>query len=84
MVLYSLKVVEPINFIPSLPNTGFSRLDASMTPPEVAPAPIMVCISSINSIAFGIEESSFKIPLSLFSKSPRYLVPASKDPISNE
>ena len=73
-----------MNLIPSFPKTGLSKLDASITPPEVAPAPIMVWISSIKRIAFGMAESSFKIPLSLFSKSPRYLVPANKDPISRE
>ena len=84
MVRYSLKVVEPINLIPSLPKIGFNRFEASITPPEVAPAPMIVWISSINKIAFGIFANSFKIPLSLFSKSPRYLVPANKEPISNE
>jgi hypothetical protein len=32
---------------------GLSRLDASMAPPEVAPAPITVWISSMKRIAPG-------------------------------
>ena len=34
-------------------SAGFSRLEASMAPPEVAPAPITVWISSMNMIAPG-------------------------------
>ena len=34
-------------------SAGFSRFDASIAPPEVAPAPITVWISSMNRIAFG-------------------------------
>ena len=32
---------------------GFNRFEASMAPPEVAPAPITVWISSMNRIAPG-------------------------------
>ena len=35
-------------------SAGFSRLDASIAPPLVAPAPITVWISSMNRIAFGV------------------------------
>ena len=34
-------------------SAGFSRFDASMAPPEVAPAPITVWISSMNMMALG-------------------------------
>ena len=34
-------------------SAGLSRLDASMAPPEVAPAPITVWISSMNMMAPG-------------------------------
>ncbi len=34
-------------------SAGFSRLEASIAPPEVAPAPITVWISSMNRIAPG-------------------------------
>ena len=83
-VLYSLKVVEPMNLMGLLPSIGLSKFEASITPPEVAPAPIIVWISSINNIALSIFERSFRITFSLFSKSPLYLVPASKEPISSE
>ena len=32
-------------------NAGLSKLEASIVPPDAAPAPIRVCISSINKIA---------------------------------
>ena len=34
-------------------SAGFSRLDASIAPPEVAPAPMTVWISSMKSTAPG-------------------------------
>jgi len=34
-------------------SAGFNRFDASMAPPEVAPAPITVWISSMKSTAPG-------------------------------
>ena len=52
-------------------SAGFSRLEASMAPPEVAPAPITVWISSMNSTAFGWFSSSFTTCLTRSSKSPR-------------
>ena len=39
-------------------SAGFSRFDASIAPPEVAPAPITVWISSMNRIASGCSSSS--------------------------
>ena len=54
-----------------------------MTPPEVAPAPMIVCISSMNSIELGCLFNSVITLFSLFSKSPRYFVPASKAPRSS-
>ena len=64
-------------------STGLMRLEASMTPPEAAPAPITVWISSMNRIAPGSFFSSPMTPLRRFSKSPRYLVPAMSAPISS-
>ena len=52
-------------------SAGFSRLDASMAPPEVAPAPITVWISSMNSTACGFCSSSFTTAFRRSSKSPR-------------
>ena len=65
-------------------NAGFRRLLASITPPDAAPAPIIVCISSINNTAFSFFFNSFKSDLNRFSKSPRYLVPARSAPRSRE
>ncbi|MNW00665.1 hypothetical protein D3C71_1961900 [compost metagenome] len=55
-----------------------------MVPPDAEPAPMMVWISSMNSTALGI---FFSAPITLlrrFSKSPRYLVPATSAPRSSE
>ena len=52
-------------------SAGFSRFDASMAPPEVAPAPITVWISSMNSTAFSWPSSSPITAFSRSSKSPR-------------
>ena len=52
-------------------SAGFSRFEASSAPPEVAPAPITVWISSMNRIASGCFSSSFMTALSRSSKSPR-------------
>ena len=67
-----------------LPSAGLRRLDTSKDPPEAEPAPIMVCISSMNNIALSLVSKNFKTSLSLFSKSPLYFVPAIKAAISNE
>ena len=52
-------------------SAGFSRLEASIAPPEVAPAPITVWISSMNRIAPGCASSSASTAFSRSSKSPR-------------
>jgi hypothetical protein len=52
-------------------SAGFNRFDASMAPPEVAPAPITVWISSMKRIAFGIFSSSLTTDFKRSSKSPR-------------
>ena len=52
-------------------SAGFSRFDASIAPPEVAPAPITVWISSMNRMALGWVSSSFTTCLTRSSKSPR-------------
>ena len=53
MPRYSVNVVAPMHFIAPDDSAGFSRLLASSVPPEAAPAPISVWISSMNSTAFG-------------------------------
>ena len=65
-----------------LPSTGLSRLEASMVPPEVAPAPMTVWISSMNRIASRRSRSASITPLMRSSKSPRNRVPASSAPRS--
>ncbi len=52
-------------------SAGFSRLEASMAPPEVAPAPITVWISSMNRMALGWLSSSLTTCFTRSSKSPR-------------
>ena len=67
-----------------LDKAGLSKLEASKVPPEAAPAPMRVWISSMNNTALGLSFKDFKTPFKRCSKSPRYLVPASKAPISRE
>ncbi len=65
-------------------SNGLRRLDASITPPDAAPAPIIVWISSMNKIDFSCSTSSAIKLFKRFSKSPRYFVPAKSDPMSKE
>ena len=80
--LYSAYVVAPIHFRSPRANAGLRRLEASMLPPLVAPAPTMVWISSMNKMASSIALNSVMIPFRRFSKSPLYLVPETSAPIS--
>ena len=84
MPRYSLNVVAPMHFIAPELSAGLSRLLASSVPPDAAPAPISVWISSMKRIAFGWSFSCFSTPFRRCSKSPRYLVPASSAPMSSE
>ena len=65
-----------------LPSTGLRRLEASRAPPEVAPAPTTVWISSMNRIAPRCAFTAPSTPLTRSSKSPRNRVPASSAPRS--
>ena len=79
--LYSSTVVAPINWISPLASNGFKIFAASIAP-SAAPAPTIVCISSINNIispAFLTSPNAFFI---LSSKSPLYFVPATIPEIS--
>ena len=58
--------------------------EASSVPLLVAPAPTIVCISSMNKMGFFSSITSFITFFNLFSKSPLYFVPATRDPISSE
>ncbi|MNN45033.1 hypothetical protein D3C81_1593490 [compost metagenome] len=84
MPRYSVKVVAPMHLSWPDDSAGLSRLLASSVPPEAAPAPISVWISSMNRIALGLSLSDLSTPFRRFSKSPRYLVPASSAPMSSE
>ncbi len=55
-----------------LASAGLIRLDASITPPDAAPAPMTVWISSMNRIEPGFFFSSLSTLFKRFSKSPRY------------
>ena len=83
MPRYSVKVVAPMHFIAPELSAGFSRLLASSVPPDAAPAPIRVWISSMKRIAFGWSLRCLSTPFRRCSKSPRYLVPASSAPMSS-
>ena len=68
---YSWNVVDPMQRSRPLASAGFSRLLASMLPPAVAPAPMMVWISSMKRIAPSVFCSALSTPLMRSSKSPR-------------
>ena len=63
-------------------STGFRMLAASMAP-SAAPAPTMVWNSSTNRMALPSRTSSSRRVLNRSSKSPRYLVPATRLAISS-
>src|SRR2546427_8598826 len=65
--------------ISPLVSTGLMRLEASITPPDAAPAPMTVWISSMNRIAPGCFLSSVMTPFRRFSKSPRYFEKRSEE-----
>ena len=81
---YSLIVVAPIALSSPRANAGFNIFEASMDPSE-APAPTKVWISSMKRMTLPSERStSFKIFFNLSSNSPRYFVPAMREPRSRE
>ena len=65
-----------------LASAGLIRFEASITPPEAAPAPMTVWISSMKRIAPGCFLTSASTAFRRFSKSPRYFVPATREPMS--
>ena len=79
---YSSTVVAPIMCSSPRASIGLSMLPASMAP-SAAPAPTTVCSSSTNSrsrpsAALTSESTAFRRS----SNSPRYLAPATSDPMS--
>ena len=83
LFLNSSSVVAPMHWISPRARAGFSMFAASRLP-DAPPAPTMVWNSSMKRITSGLEATSFMMFLSLFSKSPRYFVPATMEPRSRE
>ena len=80
---YSSSVVAPTTRSSPRASAGFSMLLAS-TAPSAAPAPTIVCSSSMNTMKRpSASVSSFTTALSRSSNSPRYLAPASSRPMSS-
>ncbi|KFM22760.1 hypothetical protein F751_2951, partial [Auxenochlorella protothecoides] len=81
---YSASVVAPIMRSSPRASSGFIRLAASMAP-SVLPAPSTVCSSSTNRMTRPAAScTSFSTALSRSSNSPRYLAPATSEPMSSE
>ena len=62
---------------------GLSMLAKSKVLDPEAPAPFMVCASSINKIQFFLASNAAITTLNFSSNSPRYFDPANNDAISN-
>ena len=73
--LYSSRLVAPIICTSPLASAGFSMLAAS-TLPSLAPAPTIVCSSSIKSMVCPSARSSAMALFMRSSNSPLYFVPA--------
>ena len=79
---YSLRVVAPMQCSSPRASMGFKRLPASIAP-SVLPAPTMVWSSSMNRIICPSDFfTSLSTAFSRSSNSPRYLAPATREPIS--
>ena len=79
---YSSSVVAPTARSSPRASMGLSRLAAS-TAPSAAPAPTMVCSSSMNRITRpSASATSLSTALSRSSNSPRYFAPATSAPMS--
>ena len=83
MCLNSSNVVEPMIRSSPAASTGLISVARSIVPPVVAPAPTVVCTSSMNRIGVGRRASASITALNRSSKSPRYRVPASNAAVSS-
>jgi hypothetical protein len=79
---YSSRVVAPMH-CSSPRDSGGLRMFAASIAPSAAPAPTSVCSASMNRIASLVLRSSSMIFLRRSSNSPRYLVPATSEPMSS-
>ena len=80
---YSSSVVAPMQRSSPRASIGFSRLAASIAP-SVAPAPTIVCSSSMNRMIWpSASWTSLSTALRRSSNSPRYLEPATRAPTSS-
>ena len=81
---YSLRVVAPMQCSSPRASMGLSILPASMAPSDL-PAPTIVCSSSMKSrISPSLPLMSSRTALRRSSNSPRYLAPATSEPIFSE
>ena len=77
-------MVEATTLRTPLVMAGLIMLAKSKLELPDAPAPRMVCASSINNTQFFLVSSAVITSLSFSSNSPRYFEPANKLPISND
>ena len=81
---YSSRVVAPMQRSSPRARAGLSMLAASAAP-SAAPAPTMVCSSSMNRMIWpSASATSRSTALSRSSNSPRYLLPAIRAPMSRD
>ncbi|MGY3426976.1 hypothetical protein ACVWZW_007480 [Bradyrhizobium sp. F1.13.4] len=81
---YSSSVVAPMQCSSPRASAGLSRLDASIAPSPL-PAPISVCISSMNRTKLpSLPVTSWSTAFSRSSNSPRYFAPAISEPRSSD
>ncbi len=80
---YSSRVVAPISRSSPRASIGLIMLPASMAPSAPPPAPTMVCSSSMKVMTSpSASVISFSTAFSRSSNSPRYLAPATIEPMS--
>ena len=79
---YSLRVVAPMTWISPRARAGLRMLAASIAPSE-PPAPIRVWSSSMKRMTWPSAMTSSTMRFMRSSNSPRYLVPATRLPISS-
>ena len=81
MVLYSSVVVAPMTWRDPRLSAGL-RIFAASSDPSAEPAPTTVCISSMKRmISFSHSTASLMMSSNRCSNSPRYFVPATREPM---